>query len=227
MSAASTGSSCAPGQVARVVVSAPWTPADLDRACAMYAAGYGSIAIGRALSCAHTTVTRRLRAAGVVIRPPRGRAKPWTDADLERYAGDYMRGRSLRSIARECGSHHPNVQDWLRAAGVVPVAPSYCGRRRVMTPERIAAAIERYAAGESCGSIARGWGVTSGSVWYALRAAGVETRKCSGAGYSVRDALEAKRAGATWNEIGARFGVLGPTVAHRCKRAILAGRARA
>lgn len=208
-------------------MSAPWSSEQLDRACAMYAAGYGSFAIGHALACAHTTALRRIRAAGVTIRPPRGRAKPWTDADLERYAGEYLRGRSLRSIARESGHHHPNVGEWLRATGVVPATPAHCGRPKVMTPAKIAEAVERYVAGESCGTIARAMGVTSGSVWYALRAAGVTTRTNAGAGYSVREAIEAKRAGATWREIGARFGVLGPTVAQRCKRAILARRVRA
>lgn len=120
MSAASTGSSCAPGQVARVVVSAPWTPADLDRACAMYAAGYGVLRIGRVMGCSHSTAYARLVRAGVPLRSraqanamPRQYRRRW-DVAWSAEAHDLWRGgATLRAVGRRYGVSAATVRRWV------------------------------------------------------------------------------------------------------------------
>jgi DNA-directed RNA polymerase specialized sigma24 family protein len=53
-------------------------------------------------------------------------------------------------------------------------------RPRSMTTDEVTNAIERYAQGESCADIGRALGRNHGTVWLALKAAGVELRDTHG-----------------------------------------------
>jgi hypothetical protein len=147
-----------------------------DELVRRYRAGESCPAIGAATGLNRTTVQRRLKSAGVALRPagwPRGRRRrDVEDSDLiARYRG----GETLAVIAAATGLNRAAVHYRLKRAGVeLRRGGKARGYGRLDLP--VAAIIERYRAGESTCAIGRSLGVSAQAIRERLIEAGVERR---------------------------------------------------
>jgi DNA-binding Lrp family transcriptional regulator len=147
-----------------------------DEMIRRYRAGETLVEVGAAMGVSGTTVERRLKRAGVVLRPAGwrpGRRRP--DVEDEDLVARYAAGESLGAIGAATGLHPTAVHYRLRRAGVemrsVAEARQYA---RLDLP--IAEIIERYRAGDPIAAIGRSLGISHHVIRERLIEAGIKRR---------------------------------------------------
>jgi DNA invertase Pin-like site-specific DNA recombinase len=142
-----------------------------------YRTGETLVEIGAATGVSRATVERRLKAAGVVLRPagwrPGRRRRVVEDEDL---VARYAAGESLNAIAAATGLYPTAVYYRLRRAGVELRSVAEA-RRNARLDLPVAEIVERYRAGETLVEIARSLGVSHHVIRCRLAEAGVERRR--------------------------------------------------
>lgn len=106
------------------LVARPWTSLDVDRMALLYGQGHTVDQIGTELGVNARTVHRRLRAAGVQMRPPGVARLPVTDEEILRLRGQ---GLLWREVGDRVGMTTPGVhRRWrqLRDAGHTDPMPT-------------------------------------------------------------------------------------------------------
>jgi len=139
---------------------------------AAYQGGESVRKIAARLKCRATVIIETLNEAGVARRHP-GSHEMFDDITVSQIVEGYAGGAPLTELARQHGTNHITIRNYLVRRGVELRQP---GASLFWTDERKAEAARRYEAGESQQQIADAFGCNQTSVSNALRELGVLTR---------------------------------------------------
>lgn len=190
----------------------------------LYAQGWGVGRVGAELGVATSTVSRRLRSAGVQMRARGVRRGDVSDEEILRLRGT---GLLWCEVAVRVGMTTPGVHSrWRRlaAAGRADPIPAGAGGWQGRRHPGAGRAVKLYRGGMSGPEVAQQLGVTASTVSKWVRAAGVAAHK-PGARLPVDDGeiLRLRSQGLLWREVAAQVGMSKDGVVSRWRQLREAG----
>ncbi len=171
----------------------------------LYAAGRSVEQVAAEMGINPTTVSRRLRAAGVQMHPVGARRIPVSDEEILRLRGQ---GLLWRQVAEQVGMSAPGVHARWRRLGLA-------GHIDPM-PTRPDETVALYESGMTVREVAKRMHLSTPTVTAKLKAAGVPTRN-RGRRHPADDMeiLRLRSTGLTWREVAAEVGMTQPGVVSR------------
>ena len=147
---------------------APWTSERRQQAVELYQARHTLVEVGRQMKAGGAEISKYLRLAGVVLRPPKKRG--WPQSKVDQCVALYESGLSQIQVAAEMGPgvSQGDVYRELKRRGVV------C--RHYWSAEKVQLLLDLYAAGANVAECARLLHTERSQCRKVLRKHGVKTR---------------------------------------------------